>query len=992
MDLDAETIPKVIEALCEVVHAAKDVFFKDSFSELSTNLLGIIPILEELNKKNIWDSEVLSNAIEILNREVKEFEKLVLECSQKNRVYQFVKYRFVTKRIEDINTKIIHALSLIKLASLDVSLSISEDVNQLCDSMRAAEFKAAAGYEDILDKIDSGIQERNIDRANAYKLALLIGEAVGISTQPALKQEFEGFKTEIENAKLRKDQAEAIQLEQIIALLERGDATSSFEEKEMKYINKRNSLGTQPLEPLQSFYCPITREVMEDPVETSSGQTFERKAIEEWLASGSNLCPMTNIVLETPLLRPNKTLRQSIEEWKDRNTMISIASMKPKLLSGDVEEIIRCLEELHDLCEQRDIHREWVILENYIPVIVKFLRAENRDIRTCAMDILYILSKDNDDTKERIARTGDALESIVRSLGRRNGKLAVALLLELSKNEFSRQSIGKVKGCIIYLVTMSNSTDSQAARDARDLLQNLSFSDDNVIQMAKINYFDHLLERLFSGPEDVKVKMATTLAEMEITDHHKSSLFEQGVLHSLLQLIKEGDDQMKEIAVKALRNLSNLPQNGWYMIRQGSVSTLLGLLYHPSSSTRLREQAAATIMHLAISTTIENTDETPVVLFESDEEINTFFSCINLAVPEVQESILRSFQAICQSPSASNVMRRLNQGASIQVLVQLCELDDQNVRVNAVKLLYCLTEYGDEDNIIEHLSPNLIETLTRIIMTSIDGEEISSAMGIISNLPVSPQISEWLLGAGGLSKILDHLCDGRKNGQYKTQLIENALATICRFTTPENQQLQKMAAEKGIIPVLVELLEQGTSLSKRRAATSLAQFSKSTPALTKALPKRHGLWCFSAQAETGCPVHAGICTVESSFCLVEAGAVASLVRLLGEHDTGLCEASLDALLTLIQDPKLKSGSKVLDEARAIPCIIRLLNVPSPQLQEKVLSCLERIFSLQELRQKYGGSSQMPLVELTQRGQNTIKSSAARILAQLNVLHEQSSYF
>lgn len=155
--------------------------------------------------------------------------------------------------------------------------------------------------------------------------------------------------------------------------------------------------------------------------------------------------------------------------------------------------------------------------------------------------------------------------------------------------------------------------------------------------------------------------MATTLAQMEITDHYKSSLFEQGVLHSLLQLIKEGDDQMKEVAVKALRNLSNLPQNGWHMIRQGSVSTLLGLLYHPSSSTSLREQAAATIMHLAISTTIENTDEPPVVLFESDEEINTFFSCINLAVPEVQESILRSFQAICQSPSASSVMRKLNQ-------------------------------------------------------------------------------------------------------------------------------------------------------------------------------------------------------------------------------------------------------------------------------------------------------------------------------------------
>lgn len=101
--------------------------------------------------------------------------------------------------------------------------------------------------------------------------------------------------------------------------------------------------------------------------------------------------------------------------------------------------------------------------------------------------------------QEIIAKSDDALESIVRSLGRRDGKLAVALLLELSKNDSLRQSIGKVKGCIIYLVTMSNSTDSQSARDARDLLKNLSFSDENVIQMAKTNYFEHLLERLSSG-------------------------------------------------------------------------------------------------------------------------------------------------------------------------------------------------------------------------------------------------------------------------------------------------------------------------------------------------------------------------------------------------------------------------------------------------------------------------------------------------------------
>lgn len=32
-----------------------------------------------------------------------------------------------------------------------------------------------------------------------------------------------------------------------------------------------------------TFTCPITREIMEDPVVTADGHSYERRAIEEWL-------------------------------------------------------------------------------------------------------------------------------------------------------------------------------------------------------------------------------------------------------------------------------------------------------------------------------------------------------------------------------------------------------------------------------------------------------------------------------------------------------------------------------------------------------------------------------------------------------------------------------------------------------------------------------------------------------------------------------------
>ncbi|KAJ6874551.1 hypothetical protein NC652_034295 [Populus alba x Populus x berolinensis] len=42
----------------------------------------------------------------------------------------------------------------------------------------------------------------------------------------------------------------------------------------------------------------------------------------------------------------------------------------------------------------------------------------------------------------------------------------------------------------------------------------------------------------------------------------------------------------------------------------------------------------------------------------------------------------------------------------------------------------------------------------------------------------------------------------------------------------------------------------------------------------------------------------------------QANAPEPLVRMLGEADLGVCEASLDALLTLVDGQRLQSGGKV----------------------------------------------------------------------------------
>ncbi|EKX52306.1 hypothetical protein GUITHDRAFT_65545, partial [Guillardia theta CCMP2712] len=63
-----------------------------------------------------------------------------------------------------------------------------------------------------------------------------------------------------------------------------------------------------------SFICPITNEMMRDPVSTCDGHSYERSAIEDWLQK-HNTSPVTNLLLESTILIPVHALRNSIEEW-----------------------------------------------------------------------------------------------------------------------------------------------------------------------------------------------------------------------------------------------------------------------------------------------------------------------------------------------------------------------------------------------------------------------------------------------------------------------------------------------------------------------------------------------------------------------------------------------------------------------------------------------------------------------------------------------------
>jgi hypothetical protein len=71
--------------------------------------------------------------------------------------------------------------------------------------------------------------------------------------------------------------------------------------------------------PPHEYLCPISSELMTDPVMTEDGHTYERAEIEKWFATaatrnGRCRSPLTNAFISTNVV-PNVALRKLIEDF-----------------------------------------------------------------------------------------------------------------------------------------------------------------------------------------------------------------------------------------------------------------------------------------------------------------------------------------------------------------------------------------------------------------------------------------------------------------------------------------------------------------------------------------------------------------------------------------------------------------------------------------------------------------------------------------------------
>ncbi|PSR84887.1 U-box domain-containing protein [Actinidia chinensis var. chinensis] len=126
-----------------------------------------------------------------------------------------------------------------------------------------------------------------------------------------------------------------------------------------------------------NFRCPISLDLMKDPVTLSTGITYDRESIETWIESGNNTCPITKQVLTNLDPIPNQAIRKMIQDWCVQNRtrgVDRIPTPRTPLTSLEASEIVSkvmavgegCLEtveKIKDLVKESDRNRRRMVAQ-----------------------------------------------------------------------------------------------------------------------------------------------------------------------------------------------------------------------------------------------------------------------------------------------------------------------------------------------------------------------------------------------------------------------------------------------------------------------------------------------------------------------------------------------------------------------------------------------------------------------------------------------------
>lgn len=786
----------------------------------------------------------------------------------------------------------------------------------------------------------------------------------------------------------------------------------------------------QHIEPIyDAFICPLSKQVMKDPVTLENGQTFEREAIEKWFneckENGRKLvCPLTLTELKTMDMNPSIALRNTIEEWNARNEVVQLDIARKGLTPNSSEpDILQALRFIQHLATRNLSNKHSIRNAELIPMIVDMLKSTSRKVRVTTLETLRVVVEDVHDNKEIMAE-GDKVRTIVKFLSHEQSKEreeAVSLLFELSKSEALCEKIGSVNGAILILVGMTSSKSENLliVEKADKTLENLEKNENNVRQMAESGRLQPLLTILLEGSPEMKLSMASYLGDLALSNDVKVFVA-RTVGSSLINLMKSNDMQSREAALKALNQVSSCEASAKVLVEEGILSPLVKYLFAGPPNhlpTRLKE-VSATILANIVSSDCDF-DSIPVgpnhQTLVSEDIIHNLLHLISNTGPSIECQLLQVLVGLTNSAvTVTTVAAAIKSSGATISLVQFIEAPQKDLRMAAIKLLQNLSLHMGEELTSCLCGPSgQLGSLFKVIAENIAStEEQAAAIGLVADLPeMDIGLTRQMLEEGDFEIVVSRIRMIRqgetRRSRFVTPYLEGLVRVLSRitFALPSDPKSVSFSRDHDLAGLFTDLLQQnGLDNVQMASALALENLSQESMNLTKRPELPSPGFCGSIfpclsnkPVITGlCRVHGGACTQRDTFCLIEGQALARLVALLDHTNEKVVEASLAALSTLLDDGvNVEEGVGVLCDVEGIkPILDVLLEKQSEKLRARAVWMVERLLRTEDIAYEVSGDPNVStaLVDAFQHGDYRTRQIAERALKHIDKIPNFSGVF
>ncbi|EPS71339.1 hypothetical protein M569_03420 [Genlisea aurea] len=445
-----------------------------------------------------------------------------------------------------------------------------------------------------------------------------------------------------------------------------------------RQLSKLSSFGFKPDHnrvPPEELRCPISLQLMYDPVIISSGQTYERVCIEKWFSDGHNTCPKTQQQLPHLSLTPNYCVKGLVTSWCEQNG-VPVPDSPPESLDLDYWRLVLSGTESENVAaaHEDDTAKGGAIIGNDDHAVeetadddgdreaLKILEGEMNLMKKCEMvEQIRHLLKTDEEARIRLGAAGFVaalvrfLESSLNVGNEKAQETAAMALFNLAVNNNRNKELMLQCGVLSVLKKMiSSDSDSVSASAVAAVYLNLS-------------YLDEAKPLIGAAEEAVPFLIRILKSEPEL--------------------------QCRLDALHALYNVSSHPGNASRLLSSGVVDAL-GVLISSSDRSDRRgwtEKCIAVLIHLASSTSRAGRDE----IISSPGLVAALSTVLDSGEPAEQEQSAACLLILCNADEKCSQM--VLQEGVIPSLVSISVNGTMRGRQKAQKLLMLFREQRQRD-------------------------------------------------------------------------------------------------------------------------------------------------------------------------------------------------------------------------------------------------------------------------------------------------------